>query len=281
VNPALITVSSCLMGQTGPLATMAGFGNLAGAISGFYEITGWPDRPPAGPFLAYTDYVSPRVTLAVVLAALDHRRRTGEAAAIDLAQQEAALQFLAPALLATAAGRGPARRVGNDDAAMAPHGVYRCAGDDRWVAIACQDDAAWRALADLVGRPHLGALATGDRLAGRRELDAVVEAWTTTRTDAEAEAACIGAGIAAHRVQNSPECLADPQLVHRRHFRRVPHRLHGETVVEGPHLTLSAADGGPRRAGPTLGEHNDEVLRGLLGYDDERVLALVVAGAVR
>lgn len=280
-NPSLITVSSCLMGQTGPMATMAGFGNLAGAISGFYEVTGWADRPPAGPFLAYTDYVAPRATAAVLLAALDHRRRTGEAASIDLAQQEAALQFLAPALIATAAGRGPARRIGNDDPDLAPHGVYPCLGEDRWVAIACQDDDAWRALAELVGRPALGALGANDRVFGRRELDTVVTAWTSTQSAEAVEAACIAAGVAAHRVQNSPECVADPQLAHRRHFRAVPHRLHPNAVVEGPHFTVSGLDGGPRRAGPTLGEHNDVVLREILGYNDDRVVGLLVAGAIR
>ena len=99
IKPDIIMISSCLMGQTGPMAKFAGFGNLAAAISGFFNLTGWPDRPPAGPFSAYTDYVAPRFTALSILAALDHRRRTGQGQYIDQSQAEATLHFLTPALL--------------------------------------------------------------------------------------------------------------------------------------------------------------------------------------
>ena len=93
VKPDLIMLSTCLMGQSGPLSRFAGFGNMAAALSGFYRLTGWPDRPPAGPFSAYTDYVAPRFNAASVLAALEYRRRTGQGQYIDVAQAEAALHF--------------------------------------------------------------------------------------------------------------------------------------------------------------------------------------------
>ena len=98
IKPDIIMISSCLMGQTGPWARFAGFGNLAAAISGFFNLVGWPDRPPAGPFSAYTDYVSPRFTAIAILAALEHRRRTGQGQYIDQSQAEASLHFLTPAL---------------------------------------------------------------------------------------------------------------------------------------------------------------------------------------
>ena len=107
VNPRLIMLSSCLMGQTGPLAKIAGFGNMAAAISGFHNLTGWPDRAPSGVFGAYTDYVAPRFTAMAILAALDHRRRTGEGQYIDQSQAECAIHFLGPAILDyTVNGRG-------------------------------------------------------------------------------------------------------------------------------------------------------------------------------
>ena len=87
-------------------------------------------------------------------------------------------------------------------------------------------------------------------------------------------------GIAAHQVQNSAECVADPQLAARRHFRRVPHAANGTTVVEGPHLTLSRTPPDVAWGGPTLGQHTEEVLGSLLGYDDDRIADLVVAGAL-
>ena len=99
LNPDIIMATTCLLGQTGPAARLAGYGYHAAAVSGFYEITGWDDRPPAGPFNAYTDTIAPRFLTTVLLAALDHRRRTGEGQYIDQAQMESALHFLAPELL--------------------------------------------------------------------------------------------------------------------------------------------------------------------------------------
>ena len=88
-------ISTCLMGQTGPLSSFAGFGNLAAALSGFYNLVGWPDRAPSGPFSAYTDYIAPRFGAVAVVAALIHRKRTGKGQYIDQAQAESALHFLA------------------------------------------------------------------------------------------------------------------------------------------------------------------------------------------
>ena len=116
LNPSIIMATTCLLGQTGPAARLAGYGYHAAAVSGFYEITGWDDRPPAGPFNAYTDTIAPRFLTTVLLAALDHRRRTGEGQFIDQAQMESALHFLAPELLDVQVSGISARRNGNHDA---------------------------------------------------------------------------------------------------------------------------------------------------------------------
>src|ERR1700691_491611 len=106
INPTVIMLSSCLMGQTGPLAKIAGFGNMAAAIAGFHNLAGWTRRGPAGVFGAYTHYVALRFTAMAILAALDHRRRTGEGQYIDQSQAECAINFLGPAILDyTANGR--------------------------------------------------------------------------------------------------------------------------------------------------------------------------------
>jgi len=279
-RPDLVYVSSCLMGQTGPRADYAGFGNLAGAVTGFYELTGWPDRPPAGPFLAYTDYTSPRGTLVALLAALEHRRRTGIGTHLDFAQAEGALHFLAPTLAeVTAHGTNPTR-VGNVDLRFVPHGVYPCVGEDRWLALAATDDAQWASLAHCIGRADLADLDQPGRASRVAEIDDVVRSWTTEREAAEAEATLQGIGVPAHRVQNTDELLTDPQLLHRQHFRSVPHPTHGAVWVEGPHLRLHRSPGGPAWGGPTLGQHTEEVLRDLLGYDDDRITDLVLAGAL-
>jgi crotonobetainyl-CoA:carnitine CoA-transferase CaiB-like acyl-CoA transferase len=272
------------MGQTGPLSQFSGFGNLAGAVTGFYELTGWPDRAPAGPFLAYTDYVSPRYLVAAILAALEWRRQHGRGQSIDLAQAECAIQFLAPAVADWAVNGRAATRAGNADPWFAPHGVYPSAGDDRWVAIACETDEQWSALCAEIGdEAGLGALARCDRaarLARAAELDDLLAAWCRSRPGEEVQDRLVAAGVPAHVVINSTAAAHDPQVRALDHFVTVAHPVHGTCVVEGPRARLSRTPGRVTRAGPRLGEHTAEVLADLLGYDDERIAALAVAGAL-
>jgi crotonobetainyl-CoA:carnitine CoA-transferase CaiB-like acyl-CoA transferase len=280
LNPRLVTVSTSLFGHCGPLSRIPGFGNMGAAMAGFYEITGWPDRLPAGPYLAYTDATSPKLTAALILAALLDRDRTGRGGHFDFSQSEGGLHFLAPALLEREVNGSIVRRQGNADAGMAPHGVYPALGEDRWLAVACETEAQWAALAAVLGRPDLAGLDVAERLARRDELDALVCAWSARRSPAEAEVELQDAGVPAHQVQNSPEVTADVQLAHRGHFCSVPHPVHGTSWAEQYGFRLSQTPGGPRRAGPTWGEHNDVVLRDFLGYDDERIAALAIAGVL-
>ncbi|MFN0030304.1 MAG: CoA transferase [Acidimicrobiales bacterium] len=280
INPQLIMVSTSLMGQSGPLASFAGFGNLAGAVTGFYELTGWPDRSPAGPFLAYTDYLAPRLTVPAILAALAWRRRHGVGQHIDFSQAEAAIHFLSSTILESTVNGVSRRRAGNADPHLAPHGVYASTGTDRWLAVACETDAQWSALAQVLDRGDLAGLSTAERLARQDELDQLVAGWVADRSDADGEAALIAAGVPAHRVQNSPELAADPQVAHRGHFLTVPHPVHGTMVVEAARQQLSRTPALARRAGPTLGEHTHQVLTELLAYTDEQIASLAIAGAL-
>lgn len=264
VNPSIVMLSSCLFGQTGPYSGFAGYGTMAAAMSGFFGITGWPDRAPCGPFGAYTDYISPRFSTATLLAALDHRRRTGQGQYIDFAQAEAAMHALGPALLDYTVNGHVWERAGNDDRHHHPHGVYRTAGDDRWVALACTDDAERAALAGLTGGLDVEA----------------IERWTAGRTADEAAEALQAAGVPAHAVQNSGEAAADPQLLHRRHFRLLPHPALGEIHVEGPRFVLSRTPATVSTPGPTMGQHTEQVLKEILGYDEDRFVDLLVSGVL-
>ena len=285
VKPDIIMVSTCLLGQSGPFAQFAGFGNLAAAISGFFSLTGWSDRPPAGPFGAYTDYVAPRFTAVAILAALEYRRRTGQGQYIDQSQAESALHFLTPALLDyTVHGRSQ-ERVGNADAHLAPHGVYPAAGQDRWLAIAVRTEAQWQALCEVMRRPELGhdsrCATLAARLTHREALDTIVAAWTQAHSAQEAEAMLQARGVPASTVQNSQELYGDPQLTHRGHFVELPDPLHGTTTVEGSRFRLSRTPARVERAGPTLGRDNQYVLETILGYSPERIAALTDAGILR
>ena len=284
VKPEIIMLSTCLMGQSGPLSMFAGFGNLAAAISGFYNLAGWPDRPPAGPYGAYTDTVAPRFTAAAILAALDHRRRTGQGQYIDQSQAESALHFLGPAILDYTVNGRVQGRTGNRDPHMAPHGVYPAAGEDRWVAVAVRDDGDWRLLCEVMGRPELSedaryATATA-RLERWEELDEILARWTVERAAEEIEGLLQGRGIPAHVVQSGSELYADPQLHHRGHFVELPHEVHSTTTVEGSRFKLARTPAKIERSGPTFGRDNQYVLETILGYTPDRIAELAGAGVL-
>lgn len=264
VNPRIVMMSSCLFGQTGPLSVMAGYGTMASALSGFSAITGWPDRAPCGPYGAYTDYISPRFSTALLVAAIDHQRRTGEGQYLDFAQAEGAIQTLAPAVLDYTVNGRVWPRTGTADLNLHPHGVFPAMGDERWIAIACENDSQRAALSALVG--------------GLRDVD--ITAWTCVRDMDAATVELQAVGVPSHPVQNSPECVVDPQLVHRKHFVEMPHAELGTITIEGPRAQFSATPGYPAWPGPIIGEHTHQVLTGLLGYDDEQFADLLIAGAL-
>ena len=284
VKPDVVMLSTCLMGQTGPWAAFAGYGNLAAAISGFSHLGGWPDRPPAGPFSAYTDYVSPRFVAVAILAALEHRRRTGQGQHIDLSQAEASLHFLGPALLDHAVNERLPERVGNRDADCVPHGVYPAAGHDCWVAIAVDGDAPFVALCDAMERPALAAdprFATVEaRRANADALDAAVTDWTAAHDAREIERRLQARGVAASVVQGSAALCADSQLAHRGHFLSVPHADLGSTTIEGSRFQLSRTPARIPHDAPTYGRDTAHVLTELLGYDEARITALVADGVL-
>jgi crotonobetainyl-CoA:carnitine CoA-transferase CaiB-like acyl-CoA transferase len=280
VNPGLVMLSSCVMGQTGPQAGFAGFGNLAAAAAGFFDITGWPDRAPAGPYMAYTDFTSPRFSVMAILAALDHRRRTGQGQYLDFSQMEAATHFLTPALLDRQGGATKLTRAGNFDPDHAPHGVYPAAGTDRWIAVVCETDEQWRSLCAEMRRPDLGGLSTAERLTRRDELDEVLAAWTA-RQDAAGLASRLQIhGVPAHHVAEAPDVWVDPQLVERGVLRWTPHPVAGHVVVDQPPYRLTRSPGSYDWAGPTYGQHSYEVLHGILGYDEDRIADLAIAEAL-
>ena len=285
-RPDVIMASSCLMGQTGPLAMLAGFGTMAAAISGFFYPVGWPDRAPCGPFGAYTDYTSPRWLVAAVMGALEHRRRTGEGQYIDMSQAESALHLLAPAVLDRTVNGRVAHRVGNRDRHIAPQGVYQTAASDRfpavvpddsWIAISCVDDTQWQSLAALMGRGDLGDLSVAERHERHDELDEIIAGWARGHDGVALMHRLQDIGVAAHIVQNSPEYTADAQVIHRGQQVEVPHAKQGTTIVDASRFTLSRTPAQVTYGGPTLGEHTFDILTEVLGYDSDRIAELAVA----
>jgi crotonobetainyl-CoA:carnitine CoA-transferase CaiB-like acyl-CoA transferase len=276
VNPNAILASSCLMGQGGPWRDFTGFGRLAVAVAGFQQLASWPGRPPAGPFGAYTDAISSRYNALAILAALDHRDRTGEAQAIDLSQTEAALHFLAPAFLDWTVNGNAEGPAGNADPDSFPHGMYCAVGEDHWVAIAVRSEADWRALCGAIEREDLI-----ERRGDRELVEAAITAFTSARAAADVEAALQAAGIAAHAALDMPGLFADPQLLHRGHFIEIAHHIFPSTTIESSRLVLSKTPARVPERALSLGRDNHRILSELLAYSEERIAELDAQGVLR
>jgi len=283
LNPEIVMISTSLMGQTGPARSVAGFGYHAGAMAGFYEVTGWPDRPPDGPWLAYTDTIAPRFVIPTILAALDERRRTGKGCHVDAAQLEMALHLLAPEIAEYQLTGVTASRLGNRSRHAAPHGVYPCAGDDRWCAIAVDTDTQWQGLRDALGDPEWARdpqLATvSGRLAVHDLIDEHLARWTAPQDSSQLIETLRSHGVPVGAAQRSSDLLADPQYGHRTFYRWFDHPEMGHIPYAGHQYRIHGYDHGPRWRAPCLGEHTFEVCTELLGMTDEEVGNAAAGGA--
>jgi len=240
-KPSIVMLSTCLFGQTGPLALMAGYGTMGAALGGLTLPTGEAGRPPCGPFGPYTDYVAPRFSAVAVLAALHHRDRTGEGQHIDQSQAESAMHYLSVAVAAASRGTAAPDRLANSDPGMCPHDVFRCAGDDQWVAIAVRDDEDWHRLVDAVPIDALKAsrfATVAGRRAAEQDINVAITGWTASQSADEVEMHLQRCGVPAHVVVNAASG-PDSQLTHRQHFVRASHHQLGDVYVESVGLRFS------------------------------------------
>src|SRR5438132_4974223 len=242
-NPRLIMLSTSNMGKSGPHAGHPGFGSQLSSLSGFTELIGDSDGPPNLLYGPYIDLIAVAYGGAVVLAALDYRRRTGQGVSIDLSQYEAGLQFLSPALLAYAANGVIAKRNGNRDDVARPHGCYPCR-DGQWIAISCWDAGERERL------EHLGAPIDEKRIAD----------WTSNHDAHELMVKLQGAGIHAAAVNTMKDLFSDPQLAVRNVWQPMEHAEIGLQHYRMTSYQLSETPGKVYRPAPCLGQDNDEVL---------------------
>jgi benzylsuccinate CoA-transferase BbsF subunit len=285
VKPDLIMLSSCLQGQTGPQATMPGFGMLMAAQSGFYYLSGYPGSDPAPPYGAYTDFITPRFAASVLMAALDYRRRTGQGQYIDIAQYEASLQFLAPALIDYFASGRVLQPQGNRSERYAPHGAYRCRDEDgaeRWISIAVADDRQWQGLLAVLGNPRCDEVFATmlARLENPDALDQFVAAQVGGAEVWELTARLQAAGVAAYPVQSCLDLHHDENLESFGFWNWLEHKEMGAVPYMGLQHRLSGTPAEMRWAAPTLGQHTDEVLRTMLGLDAAEIAKLREEGVL-
>ena len=224
---------------------------------------------------------------AAVMLALMHRLNTGRGQFIDISQTQTCSATIPEALLDWTVNGRVADRIGNEDPAMSPHGCYPCAGDDRWIAIAVDSDEAWQALCRVMGRSdwstdprYAGAVG---RIRRRAELDKMLAFETRTHDNHELMAKLQSEGVAAGAVMDSEDLLFNEHLKERRFYEVVEH--HPETGMPplpyaGRPWKLSGTPAAPPQPAPIMGQHNRELLAGLLGKTDEQVAALEEAQVI-
>lgn len=278
VKPDIILVSMPSHGLWGPDADRIGYGTHMEQLAGLVSLTGYPDGPPQKSGISYGDPVAGATAAAATIAALLYRRWTGRGQHIEVAQLEAMLPFLGEFYLEYGMTGCPPPRRGNRHRSMAPHGVYRCAAEDAWVAVAVGTDAEFGALCRVIERPEL---AQDERFADavsryrhQDELHEIISAWTQERTHREAAAQLQSAGVPAEPVLSIPELVADPHLGERGFWEDVTHREAGTWTMDAPAWRFDRTPAHVRLPAPCFGEHNDYVFRDLLGLSEKEIAEL-------
>jgi benzylsuccinate CoA-transferase BbsF subunit len=255
------------------MASQPGFGQVVTSFTGFYGITGWPDRPSVPISLFYTDHLSPLMGGLALMSAIDYQRRTGLGQCIDQSQVETGMNYLAPVILDYTANGRQLSLAGNRSPVASPYGAYPCKGNDRWVAIGVFTDAEWSGFSRVIGNPAWTAeprFSTADgRIKNSEALDRLVAEWTSKFTAEQAMAMLQDGGVAAGVVSTAQDSEADPQLKAYDFFRELEHPYLGKlNFYHPPGFTLSAATAELHRP-VLLGEHTEHICTSFLGISKE------------
>jgi crotonobetainyl-CoA:carnitine CoA-transferase CaiB-like acyl-CoA transferase len=281
-NPRLVMLSLSAYGASGPEQDYIAYGDHLLYASGMTSVTGHPDDPPTPIGTFYGDPVAGIYGALAILAALAERDRTGAGQHLEYAQIEGLVSMMPGALIATSAGGDVVRSV-DKSPDMAPHGFYRCAGDDAWVAIAVEDDDRWRALRELM-RASGAAVPEWSTLAARKadetSVDQVIGAWVQPLSPWQVTTALQAAGVAAFPLMSAARLLWDHHLHQRDFFAWVEHPVTGPGPIPGVVFRVGADGARVRGAAPLLGQHNEQVFGGLLGLSEDRYRDLVASGAI-
>jgi benzylsuccinate CoA-transferase BbsF subunit len=244
---------------------------------------GFPDEEPISPMVAYTDYCVPHFAASALISALDYRNKTGNGQLIDVSQFEAGLQLIAPLLLDYSTSGMEASANGNSCEYAAPHGVFRCKGEDRWCAITVFTDAEWQNMCKTMGNPEWTSNDEFSTLMERKKheskLNHLVEQWTSQYEPEHIMALLQQAGVAAGVVQNAEDICNDIQLKERECFWRGNHKELGRFSYLGQPSRLSMTPAKLYRDAPSLGEHNEYICLEILGMSEAEYDQYLIAGA--
>ncbi|MBW2315419.1 MAG: CoA transferase [Deltaproteobacteria bacterium] len=280
VKPDVVMVSMPAAGLFGAMSDVRTYGMSLGAITGLESTTGYFGEHPIPMENAFADPLGGVIGAFATLLGLHHRRRTGAGQHVDFSQQEGVMQLVGPAFMDFFMNGRVAGPIGNrhPTRAAAPHGVFPCAGEDRWISLAVHDDASWRGLAGAMDHPdwaESAAYATcADRVANIEALHAELAKWTRGFDDYELTERLQGVGVAAAPVLNVADLLGDPHYKARKTFIEIEHPLGFAETVYGNYVKTTRAE--PAYApGPAMGQDNEHVYRGLLGLSEARYRELV------
>lgn len=272
VKPDLIMIESSGFGCTGPYRSYAGFAPIFASFGGLAYVTGYEDGEP-NVMSGVQDLRVGTLSAFITLAALVHRQKTGEGQYIDLSSSECMSTLIGPELMEYTMNSRNAARVGNQDTIMAPHNVYRCKGNDKWISIAVGTDEEWKALCAEMGDPGWCRKPKYEdsfgRHANRREIDKRIGEWTVNFEHVELMKKLQAAGVAAMPSFDAEEILRNPHSKARGLFVTVDHPKIGPQVVMGPAWRFSETPAKVTKAGPLMGENNEEIFRDRLKMSEE------------
>jgi benzylsuccinate CoA-transferase BbsF subunit len=278
IKSDLIMISLSGYGATGPEKEYISYGPAQVPLSGMSSLTSYKGWRPMHAGISYGDPNGGLHGAFAVMCALMYRARTGKGQYIDLSQWETSTAMVAEGLLDYSMNGTQPERDGNRDPYMAPHGVFRCAGQDQWVSLAGRNDQEWRRLCSVLGRPELATDARFTTLASRKqnenELEAIISAWTLTRTPQEVTEQLQAAGIPAAPSMSNQDLSTDSHLNARSIFTYLEHPEVGTQQHVGLPWQMSKTPLSVRRPAPTLGQDTEYVLHDILGYSGEEVAAL-------
>lgn len=276
INPGLIMVRVSGFGQTGPYATRAGYASVGEAMGGMRYLSGYPDRPTCRTGLSIGDSLAATFACVGALAALEHRRQTGEGQVVDSAIYESVLNIMEATIPEYSSTNYIRERSGSVLPNVAPSNVYECKDGD--IVIGANQDTVFKRLCDAMERPDLCAdqkfsshIARG---ANQAELDELINNWTRERTAADIDALMIKHGVPAGKVYRAPEMLADEHFAAREAIIDMAHPKFKNLKMQNVFPKFSKTPGKVRWVGPEFGEHTKEVYSELLGLTDEQIRAL-------
>ena len=282
INPRLVILRVTGFGQTGPMSKEAGYGAVGEAMGGLRYVTGDPDRMPSRAGISIGDTLAATFGTLGALMALHARNRTGRGQVVDSALYEAVLAVMESLVIDYDQAEYIRERTGSILPKIAPSNVYPT--QDGEMLIAGNGDSIFRRMAEGMGQPELAEdprfadhTARGENQA---ELDAVIEAWSLTKTSEEVDALMTEHKVPHGKIFRAPEMLEDAQFKARESIVKVMHPQYGEVAMQNAFPRLSDTPGQVRWVGPELGQHTDEILKSVLGKTDEEITALRAADVI-